>query len=117
MKVILGVALAALLSLGATTGLSAATYYVAPNGDDGAAGSQGAPWKSFQKAQAAASAGDTVYFRGGTYTYTKAETACPDQRTAVDAIAVSKSGAEGKPILYAAYPGEKPVVDFASMKE
>ena len=117
MKVILGVALAGLVSLGATTGASAATYYVAANGDDGAAGSQGAPWRSFQKAQAAAVAGDTIYFRGGTYVYTKAETACPDQRTAVDAIAVSKSGAEGKPILYAAYPGEKPVFDFASMKE
>jgi hypothetical protein len=116
-KVILGAALAAAVLIGGGQAASAATYYVAPNGNDGAAGMQGAPWKSFQKAQSVAAPGDTVYFRGGTYVYTKAETACPDQRTAVDAIAVSKSGVEGKPILYAAYPGEKPVFDFYQMKE
>lgn len=117
MKIHLGVALALLLSFGAARAATAATYYVAPNGDDGAAGSRAAPWKTFQKAQAAATAGDTVYFRGGTYLYTKAEKPCPDQRSPVDAISLSKSGVAGKPIRYWAYPGEKPVFDFFQMKD
>jgi hypothetical protein len=117
MKVISGIGLSILLSLGSAQVAAAATYYVAPTGDDGAAGSQAAPWKSFQKAQSVAAPDDTVYFRGGTYVYTKAETPCPDQRTAVDAISVSKSGVEGKPIRYFAYPGEKPVFDFFQLKE
>ncbi|MCX3290194.1 pectate lyase, partial [Streptomyces sp. NEAU-H22] len=37
------------------------TYYVAPNGDDSAAGTLAAPWRSIARAQAVATAGDTVY--------------------------------------------------------
>ncbi|WP_030434457.1 right-handed parallel beta-helix repeat-containing protein [Actinoplanes subtropicus] len=46
---------------------AAATYYVAPGGSDSAAGTQSAPWASVAHAQSVASAGDTVYLRGGTY--------------------------------------------------
>jgi hypothetical protein len=42
-----------------------ATYYVAPNGSDaaGVAGTEAAPFASWARAQTAAAAGDTVYFR------------------------------------------------------
>lgn len=44
-----------------------ATYYVSPSGSDSAAGSTGSPWKTLGKALAAASNGDTVRVRTGTY--------------------------------------------------
>ncbi len=46
---------------------AAADYYVAPTGSDSAAGSMAAPWATLSKAASTASAGDTVYFRAGTY--------------------------------------------------
>ncbi|MGA5207405.1 right-handed parallel beta-helix repeat-containing protein [Streptomyces variegatus] len=93
------------------------TYYVAPNGNDGAAGTQAAPWASIARAQAVAKAGDTVYFRGGTYAYTRANSACPSQTARVDAITLNKSGSSGNPIRYWAHPGEKPVFDFSRMTD
>jgi len=107
---------AALLALAAAHA-GAATYYVAPNGSDGAAGTQAAPWKTFAKAQDVATPGDTVYFRSGTYSYTKGLNACAGTTDVVNAITLNKSGSEGRPIRYWAYPGEKPVFDFAPMKD
>ena len=46
---------------------AAATYVVAPTGDDGAAGSADAPWKTMQRAASKVVAGDTVTVRDGTY--------------------------------------------------
>ncbi|MDX2170262.1 MAG: right-handed parallel beta-helix repeat-containing protein [Deltaproteobacteria bacterium] len=47
--------------------LAAATYYVSPTGNDAAAGSQAAPWRTLQKAGDVAAAGDTVNVLPGTY--------------------------------------------------
>lgn len=105
------------LAISLSQAASAATFYVSPNGDDLAKGSLASPWKTVQKAQSVAKAGDTVYLRGGVYYYTHGEKACPSQRLSVDAIHLGKSGAEGKPIRYWAYPGEKPVFDFFQMKD
>ncbi len=107
---------ACLLSLGGAQAARAATYYVAPNGSD-APGSRSAPWRTFAKAQAAAQAGDTVYFRGGTYAYAKGVNACRSRTDTVDAILVNRSGSADKPIRYWSYPGEKPVFDFSAMKD
>ena len=96
---------------------AAATYYVAPTGNDSAAGTQAAPWKTIAKAQTVAAAGDTVYFRGGTYAFTKANTACSSQTARVDGVTLNKSGTSGNPIRYWAAPGEKPVFDFAKMAD
>lgn len=93
------------------------TYYVAPNGNDGAAGTQAAPWASIARAQSAAKAGDTVYFRGGRYVYTRANSSCSSQTARVDAITLNKSGSSGNPIRYSAHPGEKPVFDFSRMTD
>ena len=47
--------------------LDAATYYVATTGNDGAGGTIGAPWATWQKGFSTIIAGDTLYIRGGTY--------------------------------------------------
>jgi len=107
------------LALPASSGAvsSAAAYYVSPSGSDSAAGTQAAPWASIAHAQAVAQPGDTVYFRGGTYRYTRANSGCTSQTARVDAITLNKSGSSGSPIRYWAYPGEKPVFDFSGMTD
>ncbi|MEO7495661.1 MAG: right-handed parallel beta-helix repeat-containing protein [Massilia sp.] len=96
---------------------AAASYYVAPGGDDGAAGTLEAPWQTVMHAQARVQPGDTVFFRGGQYLIASATKGCASRTDAVDAIRLSKSGAEGRPIRYWAYPGETPVFDFSRMKD
>lgn len=107
----------AALAMAATGAVSAATWYVAPNGNDSGAGTLAAPWKTFAKAQAMAAAGDTVYFRGGAWVYTAGLNACASMTDTVNVITLNKSGQAGKPIRYWAYPGEKPVFDFSQMKD
>jgi Protein of unknown function (DUF1565) len=96
---------------------AASVYYVAPNGNDSAAGTQAAPWATIARAQTAAKAGDTVYLRGGRYSYTRANSACSSQTARVDAITLNKSGSSGNPIRYWAHPGERPIFDFSRMKD
>jgi hypothetical protein len=114
MKRILGIAFVTFALLSRA---HAATYYVAPNGSDDAAGVLNAPFASWAKAQTAVSAGDTVLFRAGTYTYTKAIGSCSGQTGSVNAVALDKSGTSGKPIHYMAYPGEIPIFDFYKMTD
>jgi hypothetical protein len=104
----------AVLVLGATA-MHAATFYVAPNGSDAAAGSLDAPFATVQRAQTAAAPGDTVLIRGGTYLIPESQIA---RRVAVYACVtfLDKSGEPGKPINYFAYPGERPVFDFSAVK-
>ena len=45
----------------------AGTYYVATDGDDGADGSSGTPWKTLQHAADTVVAGDTVIVRAGNH--------------------------------------------------
>ncbi|MFB9689030.1 right-handed parallel beta-helix repeat-containing protein [Amycolatopsis plumensis] len=112
------VAFATAVTVAATPAPAAAkTYYVAPSGSDSAAGTQAAPWASVAHAQAVAQAGDTVYLRGGTYTYARANKACASQTDRVDAITLNKSGSAGNPIRYWAYPGETPVFDFSRVSD
>ncbi|MFG2926709.1 right-handed parallel beta-helix repeat-containing protein [Streptomyces sp. NPDC048305] len=113
-------ALAALVGASVTAGEAAAVghvYYVAPDGSDSASGTEESPWATIAHAQEVAEAGDTVYFRGGTYAYTQANNACDSQTDRVDAITLDKSGTSAAPIRYWAYPGEQPVFDFSAMKD
>ncbi|MER6418223.1 RICIN domain-containing protein [Streptomyces sp. NPDC001137] len=99
-----------LTSLTAPTPASAATqatYYVAPNGDDANAGTISAPFKTLQHARDVVRTvnndmtGDiNVFLRGGTY---------PVSST-ID-FTSADAGTNGHQIVYAAYPGEKPVLD------
>lgn len=79
----------------------AAEYYVSPMGSDANAGSSTAPFATLQKGNDVATAGDTVWLRGGTYQNTKQ-------------IKLSKSGkSDTERIKFWAYPAEVPVLDFS----
>lgn len=83
-------------------GPEAANYYVATNGNDSAAGtSTNAPFRSLHKAVSVVGPGQLIYVRGGTYS-TNAT------------ISINTSGTAAAPIRLRAYPGEKPVLNFAS---
>jgi len=60
-------AMVVLLSAAMARSASAAEYYVAPSGNDSAAGTMAAPFATIQRGHDVASAGDTVWIRGGTY--------------------------------------------------
>ncbi|MFI5593781.1 right-handed parallel beta-helix repeat-containing protein [Amycolatopsis sp. NPDC051758] len=114
------VAVAAIAAVGGAAPMSSAagkTYYVAPAGSDSAAGTQAAPWASIAHAQAVVQPGDTVYLRGGTYAYSRANKSCASGTDRVDAITLNKSGGSGTPIRYWAYPGERPVFDFSRVSD
>ena len=75
------------------------TYYISPMGNDATGdGSFGNPWWSMMTAWSHLSAGDTLYLRGGKYSYT-------DQQWLKNI-----NGASGNLIQVLAYPGEIPIV-------
>jgi len=82
-------------SLGSTA--SAATYYVATNGDDSNPGTEALPWATITKAASTLVAGDTVYVKEGTYS---------------EIVSPVNSGTEGNYITYAAYPGHTVINDL-----
>jgi len=83
-----------------TTGRARATeYYVAPTGSDSNPGTMAAPFASIQKGNDAATAGDTVWLRGGTYFSSKQ-------------IVLSKGGtSDTNRTKFWAYPKEVPILD------
>ncbi len=93
----------------------AATFYVAPSGSDGNDGSIDKPFATISRAQKSINAGDTVYFRGGTYHVQPSQISNQDNLYTY-VFYLDKSGAQGSPINYFAYPGEKPVFDFSAIK-
>jgi hypothetical protein len=92
------------------TGPVGTTFYVAPGGNDGGAGTIGDPWATLNGArlnvQPLLDGTDdiTVYFRGGTYTF-------------IDTVVFgpSDSGTANQVITYTAYTGETPV--FTSLQQ
>ena len=76
------------------------TWFVAPAGNDGAAGTLAQPFKTIEHAALLAQPGDTVYLRAGTYR----ETVTP-----------AHSGTPGAPITYAAYNNEVVTIDGADL--
>src|SRR4051794_41073236 len=89
-----------------------AEYFIAPNGADTNSGTKSEPFASFQKAQSAASPGDTVWIRGGTYVADETHIA-KKQRIWAYVNYVDKSGSRDKPIRYFAYENERPIFDFS----
>ncbi|MFO7742636.1 MAG: right-handed parallel beta-helix repeat-containing protein [Anaerolineae bacterium] len=79
-------------------GAAACTYYVAPSGSDGNPGTQSQPWATFQHAADTAQPGETICFRGGTY-------------SVAEDIHLSQSGTAGSVITFIAYSGESPILD------
>jgi hypothetical protein len=90
--------------------LAAADYFVAPDGSDANAGSKEAPFASLMRAQAAASWGDTVYLRGGTYFLDNSSIARTDTLYAY-VHDFTKPG-----IRYFAYADEVPIFDLSAVK-
>lgn len=94
--------------LAATCGAPAATYFVAPDGEDGSPGTIESPFATWGKAQSMVEPGDTVLFRGGTYAI----------RSDTDSVGIllDKTGNPEKSIYYWAYGNETPVFDFEGME-
>ena len=83
---------------GAPDSASTQSYYVAPDGDDGNAGtSASAPWKTLRHAIAQLHPGDVLFLRGGTFFESQ--------------IDIDVAGSAGAPITIRNFPGEHPVVD------
>lgn len=104
-----------LLPLLLASAAHAASWYVAPDGDNKAPGDRAHPFATVQRAQAAASPGDTVILRGGTYAMKEPMIARRERIWAYVTL-LDKSGKPGKPITYRAETGEKPVFDLSAIK-
>jgi hypothetical protein len=79
--------------------VSGSVYYLSPQGNDiQGNGSINNPWFTLEKAWRAASPGDTILLRGGTYLYITMQDL------------TGKDGLPGKTIKIWASPGEKPVI-------
>jgi hypothetical protein len=90
------------------------TYFVATNGNDNAAGTFAAPWRTWDKAFHTALAGDIVYFRGGVYYQVDTS----GGGIVVDPRYPASNGHGGtvsNPIRYFNYPGEKPILDCSNV--
>ena len=74
-------------------------FYVSPSGNDASANPSNinTPWRTFAKACSTATAGDKVYFRGGTYNETY--------------INFPNSGNANQYIEFLNYPNEEPIFD------
>jgi hypothetical protein len=77
-----------------------ATYHVAPNGNDASPGTLAAPFATIQHAADLVLPGDTVLLRAGNFH---------------QVVTVSRSGTTGQEIVFAAYPGETPVLDGTAL--
>lgn len=76
----------------------AAKWYCAPTGSDAGGGTIADPFYSLNHAWTVVQAGDTIYMRGGTYSYTTQQ------------VMTGKNGTSGNMINVWAYPGETPVI-------
>jgi hypothetical protein len=79
------------------------TLYVAPNGTDGASGTQSDP-TTLTSAITRVSAGGTIYLRGGTYNYSQTVTVAP-----------GNDGTSSARKTISAFQGETPVLNFSAM--
>jgi hypothetical protein len=79
-----------------------ANYYLSPSGNDSNLGTLSSPWFTLQKAWTVLQPGDTVYLRGGTYTYS------------IQQYLTGKNGTATSNIKIYAYDGEKPVITRAT---
>ena len=93
--------------------LSGATYYVSPTGNDGAAGTINAPWKTWHYAFNRLSAGDVLYVRGGTYSPSGISSGGPY----VGARMMGRNGTATSPIQILAYQDEVPILDCSNITQ
>ncbi|MEU1791183.1 right-handed parallel beta-helix repeat-containing protein [Streptomyces sparsogenes] len=87
------------------TAQAAGALYVAPNGTDGAAGTESAP-TTLTSAISRVTPGGTIYLRGGTYRFSQTVTIPP-----------GNNGTSSARTVLSAYPGETPVLNFSAQTE
>lgn len=86
------------------------TYYISPEGNDATGdGSEANPWYNIAVAYAAATAGDHIVCKGGTYKISKYGS---DGKLVVR---MNKKNTADQPIVIRCADGEKPVFDFEQM--
>lgn len=86
----------AILTLPSGAQAAGRNIYVASGGNDNNSGTIDKPLRTIQAGVSGATAGDTVFVRGGTY---------------VETVRILQSGSSENPITVKAYPGEMPVID------
>lgn len=96
------------------TATDAKVIYVAPQGDDAAAGTIDAPLATLPAAYRLTEGGDTVCFRGGTYNVTDSQVMKINGVYAF-VFALEKAGTAEHRTCYMGYPGERPVFDFSAL--
>jgi hypothetical protein len=106
--------LALLLAMSGGPAFSA-KYYVAPTGLDTNSGTIQQPFLTIQRAQVAVSAGDTVWVRGGTYLMQNSQIAGYSNPYAQVTLLNKSGSATAGRINYWAYPGERPVFNYANV--
>ncbi|GAB3876901.1 hypothetical protein GCM10028824_35610 [Hymenobacter segetis] len=106
--------LALLLALSCGPAFSA-KFYVAPTGSDTNSGTIQQPFLSIQQAQTAVSAGDTVWVRGGVYMMQNSQIAGYGAPYAYVTLLNKSGSATAGRINYWAYPGERPVFNYANV--
>ena len=84
---------------------SSTAYYVSTTGDDDDPGTITEPWATWSKAFNTAVAGDTVYFRGGTYPIEVSS------GLGIQYDTDNHNGTAGNWVCYFNYPGETPILD------
>jgi parallel beta-helix repeat protein len=97
------IAIVPMFSVLLLTPVQAATYYIATNGDDNNPGTQDQPLATLNQAARKVAAGDTVYVRKGTYTFSGTQY-------------IGSVGTSSEPITYQAYPGEEGKVKLDGSK-
>ena len=112
----LGKFLVLTLSLASTLIAGAKNYYISPTGNDLNSGSVDKPFRTLAPAQKLVQPGDFVYFREGTYKPQTSESMGTQASIYSCVYLLDKSGTQGKPISYMAYPGEKVVFDLSDYK-
>lgn len=96
------------------TATDARVIYVAPQGDDAAAGTIDAPLATLPAAYRLTEGGDTVCFRGGTYNVTDSQV-MKIKGVYAFVFALEKAGTAEHRTCYMGYPGERPVFDFSAL--
>jgi hypothetical protein len=96
-------AIALVLLVGMTSPLMSTTYFVSTTGNDTTnPGTIELPFRTIPKGISTASAGDTIYVRGGTYALTAT-------------ISISRAGTSVARFKLYGYQNERPLLDFSAM--
>jgi hypothetical protein len=87
-----------------TTPLAAGDLWIAPDGDDGNAGTQASPLRSVALAAERVAPGATVWIAAGTY-------------RVAQTVALKRNGEAARPIRLFAAPGARPLFDFSGQTQ